>query len=422
MFDFVTNATSAYRRVWLCLVIAFVALSLVPAVHAGKKKKKITTTEAPKPAELPEVDTSNLVWPDPPDIARIRWLEQYRGEPKPLEPTVEEKKKKKKRSTESWMLRLAGVQPLEAPKSDQRFKLVRPYGVAVDSKGQIYAADTYVGAVFIFNPETKAVEFIRNGRDARFKALIGVAIDDADRLFVTDSGLSRVFVFDANHKFQATFGSDRMQRPSGIAVDNKNRLLYVTDVLKNNVVVYDLDSFKYVRTIGGPPQKMGDDSPGTFARPTNIAIGPNGDVYISDTMNGRIQIFDADGTFLSTFGKPGDGPGDFARPKGIALDSDGHIWVADADQNRVKVFDREGRLCAYFGEYGYFPGQFALPSGVTVDKNNRVVVAEQVLNGRLQVFRYTTDAEAAVEQAKRDHPGGTSTVQAAPPAGDHVNR
>jgi DNA-binding beta-propeller fold protein YncE len=402
-------------------VIALLALLLAPPVHAGKKKKKGNTTETPKPAELPEVDTSNLVWPDPPDIARIRWLEQYRGEPKPTQAAVEAKKKKKT-STQGWMLRLAGVQPMEGPKTDQRFKLVRPYGVAVDSKGQIYAADTYVGAVFIFNPETKAVEFIRNGREARFKALIGLAIDDADRLFVTDSGLSRVFVFDANHKFHATFGSDRMQRPSGVAVDNKNRLLYVTDVLKNNVVVYDLDSFKYVRTIGGPPQKMGDDSPGTFARPTNVAVGPNGDVYISDTLNGRIQIFDADGTFISTFGKPGDGPGDFARPKGIALDSDGHIWVADADQNRVKIFDREGRLCAYFGEYGYFPGQFALPSGVTVDKNNRVIVAEQVLNGRLQVFRYTTDAEAAVEQAKRDHPGETSTVQAAPPVGAHLNR
>ncbi len=358
MRDYVFRTPSRYRRTWLCLVIAIMALSLAPAVHAGKKKKKVTSTEAPRPAELPEVDTSNLVWPDPPDIARIRWLEQYRGEPKPTQAAVEEKKKKKK-SKESWMLRLAGVQPLEAPKGDSRVKLVRPYGVAVDSKGLIY---------------------------------------------------------------RATFGSDRMQRPSGVAVDNKNRLLYVTDVLKNNVVVYDLDSFKYVRTIGGPPQKMGDDSPGTFARPTNVAVGPNGDVYISDTMNGRIQIFDADGTFISMFGKPGDGPGDFARPKGVALDSDGHIWVADADQNRVKVFDREGRLCAYFGEYGYFPGQFALPSGVTVDKNNRVVVAEQVLNGRLQVFRYTTDAEAAVEQAKRDHPGGTSTVQAAPPAGDHVNR
>jgi len=168
---------------------------------------------------------------------------------------------------------------------------------------------------------------------------------------------------------------------------------------------------------------MGDDSPGTFTRPTNVAVGPNGDVYISDTLNVRIQIFDADGTFISAFGKPGDCPGDFARPKGIALDSDGHIWVADADQNRVKVFDREGRLCAYFGEYGYFPGQFALPSGVAIDKNNRVIVAEQVLNGRLQVFRYTTDAEAAVEQAQRDHlagtPAGQGTAASAP--ADHVN-
>lgn len=392
--------SSTYRKAFLGLAVASLALSLVPSAQAGKKKKAVV--EAPKVTELPEVDTSNLVWPDPPDIARIRWIGQYRGEPKPAAPITPVKEKKK----DSWMLRLAGIQPVDAPKSDSRFKLVRPYGVAVDSKGNIYTADTYVGAVFIFNPETKAVDFIRNGRDARFKALIGLGIDDADRLFVTDSGLQRVFVFDASHKFIATFGSDRMQRPSGVAVDNKNRLLYVTDVLKDNVLVYDLDNFKYLRTIGGPPQKAGDDAPGTFARPTNIAVGPNGNVYVSDTLNQRIQIFDADGTYLSMFGKPGDGPADMSRPKGIAIDADGHIWVTDADQNRVKIFDQQGRLCAYFGEYGYFPGQFALPSGVTIDKNNRAVVAEQVLNGRLQVFRYTTDAEASAEQAKRDreHP------------------
>jgi DNA-binding beta-propeller fold protein YncE len=411
--------SSTYRKAFLGLAVAGLALSLLPSAHAGKKKKNQPAVETPKVSELPEVDTSNLVWPDPPDIARIRWLAQYRGEPKPTQPAAGAKEKKKK---ESWMLRLAGIQPVQAPKNDSRFKLVRPYGVAVDSKGNIYTADTYVGAVFIFNPETKAVEFIRNGRDARFKALIGLAIDDADRLFVTDSGLQRVFVFDANHKFSATFGSGQLVRPSGVAVDNKNRLLYVTDVLKNNVAVYDLDTFKYVRTVGGPPQKVGDDSPGTFARPTNIAVGPNGDVYVSDTLNARIQIFDADGNFLSMFGKPGDGPGDLARPKGIALDPDGHIWIADADQNRVKVFDREGRLCAYFGEYGYFPGQFALPSGLAIDKNDRVVVAEQVLNGRLQVFRYTTDAEAAVEKAKREHEGGASGVQLAPSAAANMKQ
>ncbi len=398
--------SSTYRKAFLGLAVAGLALSLVPSAHAGKKKKAVVG--APKVAELPEVDTSNLVWPDPPDIARIRWIAQYRGEPKPAAPVTPVKEKKK----DSWMLRLAGIQPVDAPKSDSRFKLVRPYGVAVDSKGNIYTADTYVGAVFIFNAETNTVDFIRNGRDARFKALIGLAIDDADRLFVTDSGLQRVFVFDPNHKFVATFGSDRMVRPSGVAVDNKNRFLYVTDVLKDNVLVYDLDNLKYLRTIGGPPQKAGDDAPATFARPTNIAVGPNGKVYVSDTLNQRIQIFDADGTYLSMFGKPGDGPADMSRPKGIAIDGDGHIWVTDADQNRVKIFDQQGRLCAYFGEYGYFPGQFALPSGVTIDKNNRAVVAEQVLNGRLQVFRYTTDAEASAEQAKRDreHPDASTAA------------
>jgi DNA-binding beta-propeller fold protein YncE len=367
-------------------------------LEAGKNKKKPAIEEhAPQP--LPEIDTRNLVWPDPPEIARVRWLEQYRGEPKSAQ-RLEVKPKKK----ESWMLRVAGIQPVEIDKADMKYKLVRPYGVAVDTKGNIYAADTYVGAVFIFNPETKVVDFIRNGREARFKSLIGLATDDADRLFVSDSGLQRIFVFDANHKFHATFGSDRLGRPSGVAVDNKNRFLYVTDVLKNNVAVFDLDTFKYLRTVGGPPEKPGDDSPGTFARPTNVAVAANGDLYVSDTLNSRIQIFDAGGTFLSTFGKGGDGPADFARPKGIAIDSDGHLWVADADQNRVKVYDRQGRLCAFFGEYGYFPGQFALPSGIAIDKDNRVIVAEQVLNGRLQVFRYVTDAEAAAESAKREQP------------------
>ena len=410
MFAFLSCAAKS-RKLLLMLGVSALALSLTPAAHAGKKKK--SAPEAPKAPALPEVDTSNLVWPDPPDIARVRWIEQYRGEPKPVESANQPKKKATK---QDWMLRLAGVAPAETSKADLKFRLVRPYGVATDSKGRIYTADTYVGAVFIFNSEDKSVEFIRNGKDARFKALIGVAIDDTDRLFVTDSGFRRVFAFDASHKFLASFGSERMERPSGVAVDSKNRLIYVTDVLKDNVLVYDLDSFKYIRTIGGPPQRPADDSPGTFTRPTNVAVGPNGDVYVSDTLNGRIQIFDADGAFLSTFGNPGDGPADFARPKGIAIDSDGHIWVADADQNRVKVFDRKGQLCAFFGEYGYFPGQFALPSGITIDKNNRVVVAEQVLNGRLQVFRYTTEAEAAVEQAKRDR------ESTAPAAASNVSR
>ena len=411
-----TYSCCRHSRMFFAAMSLAVGLLCANNLEAGKNKKK-AAIEQPEPPPLPEIDTRNLVWPDPPDTARIRWLEQYHGEPNSAQPTAVKPKKK-----ESWMLRIAGIQPLEVNKADLRYKLVRPYGVATDSKGSIYAADTYVGAIFIFSRETKAVQFIRNGRDARFKALIGLAIDDADRLFVTDSGLQRVFVFDPSHKFQATFGSDRLGRPSGVAVDNKNRFLYVADVLKDNVAVYDLDSFKYLRTVGGPPEKAGDDAPGTFARPTNIAVAANGDLYVSDTLNSRIQIFDAGGTFLSTFGKAGDGPADFARPKGIAIDSDGHLWVADADQNRIKVYDKQGRLCAFFGEYGYFPGQFALPSGIAIDKNNRVIVAEQILNGRLQVFRYITDAEAAAELATREQQAVPQSGVSTMPAGSATSQ
>ena len=90
---------------------------------------------------------------------------------------------------------------------------------------------------------------------------------------------------------------------------------------------------------------------------------------------------------------------DFDRPKGIAVDCDGHIWVVDSAQDRVKVFDRTGQLLIYFGGSGEYPGQFAAAYGIAIDKNNRVITSEQ-FPGRVQVFRYVTDAEA--EQARKE--------------------
>jgi secreted PhoX family phosphatase len=115
-----------------------------------------------------------------------------------------------------------------------------------------------------------------------------------------------------------------------------------------------------------------------------------------------VEIFDADGVFISMFGKHGDGPGTFARPKGIAVDSDGHIWVCDAMEDRLQVFNRDGQLLTYIGTgHGDLPGQFKALVGVAIDKKNRVFTTEQY-PGRMQMFRYVTDAEAAAEKAKHD--------------------
>jgi hypothetical protein len=84
------------------------------------------------------------------------------------------------------------------------------------------------------------------------------------------------------------------------------------------------------------------------------------------------------------------------------VDSDGHIWVADEMEDRLQVFNREGKLMTYIGTgHGELPGQFKALVGVAIDKRNRVFTTEQY-PGRMQMFRYVTDAEAAAEKAQRE--------------------
>jgi len=371
-------------------------LALLPGpAFAGKKKD--AAAPGPQLQQRVMFDIRKIVWPNPPAIARIRFLEMYTGQQ--IDWTALESNNKKPK--QKWMDRLAGTKPAadQIDFSKIPFQLIRTYGVAVDSKGNIYAADQGVDAIFIFNPETKAVEMIRNGREAHFGLINGLAMDDNDRLFVTDDRLREVLVFNANHQEEAAFGADVLGNPGGIAIDTENRFLYVVDTANDAVDVFDADSFKLLRKIGTPGKKHQLSDPGTFALPTNVALDSDGNVYVTDTLNARVQIFDADGNFISTFGKRGDGPADFDRPKGIAIDCDGHIWVVDAAQERVKVFDRTGQLLIYFGGAGEYPGQFGAAYGITIDKNNRVITSEQ-FPGRVQVFRYVTDAEA--EQAKKE--------------------
>jgi DNA-binding beta-propeller fold protein YncE len=279
---------------------------------------------------------------------------------------------------------------------------MRTYGVGVDSKGLIYAGDQGVGAVFIFDAEKKDhVELIGHGRQANFGRIVGLALDDDDRLFVADAQLHHVLEFNVQHRQEAAFGGEVLVRPGGVAIDRENRFLYVADTGNDVVDVFDADSFKLLRQIGKPSRKHEQTDPGTFSLPEGVAVDKDGNVYVTDTFNDRVEIFDADGEFISTFGKNGDGPADLERPKGIAVDCDGHIWVVDAAQNRVKVFNQQGRLLIYFGGQGYYPGQFMGPWGIAIDPSNRVIVSE-TLPGRVQVFRYVTDAQAAAEKARRE--------------------
>src|SRR5579872_5072140 len=378
-----TNLTRTNQRFLALLLLLSFAIA---SPMFGKKKKDDQPAKAP-----PVIDYSNIVWPNPPAVARIRYQAFYAAEKLSQVDTPKTKK-------QGWMDRLAGTQPA-SENTKVLFQLGEPYGMAVDSKGNLYVADQKVGAIFIFNTETREVELIKNKTHAHFVRIIGLAMDDNDRLFVSDPGLNHILVFNAKHEAEDVI-TEGLVTPGGMAIDTENRLLYVTDIEQDQVLVYDADTLKLKRRMGTGGQKHALTTPGDFARPAAVAVDQEGNVYVADTLNNRIEIFDGDGKFIRTFGKPGDGPGYFSRPKGVAVDGDGHIWVADGMQDRVQVFTNDGsQLCITFGGHGLLPGQFQGVVGVYIDKHNRVFTSE-IYPGRVQQFRYITDSEA--EKLEKD--------------------
>jgi len=388
----IDGLNAAPRRVRIAIALALVAALLgLPGTAYAKKKKDKEKEEAPAAAPVPIVkqieQSGKLVYPPPPGIARVKYVTHFAADK-----AVTEKEAKKK---QGWMARMGGVATGNDPIKDKPFfQLAQPYGIAVNSQGHLFVVDTKVGAIFVWNTETRDLGLIANGKQAHFSGITGIAIDDDDRIFVSDAVLHHVLVFDKNYRRIAEI-QEGMKGPAGMAMDYENRFLYVVDTDLDQVLVYDLDSLQLLRKMG-KPDKHRATKPGLFAAPTNCAVDADGNLYVTDTFNNRVQIFDADGNFIETFGKSGDGPGYFARPKGIAIDVDGHVWVADSMQDRVQIFTPEGRLLMRFGGHGNLPGQFSALQGIYIDKNNRVFTSEQFM-GRVQYYQYVPNAAARAE-------------------------
>jgi DNA-binding beta-propeller fold protein YncE len=280
---------------------------------------------------------------------------------------------------------------LIAGEPDMHF-LVRPYSIAIDSRGREIVTDPGAVGIHIFDFAKQKYKFIERrekGRDPMLSPQC-VAVDAQDNIYVTDSQVGKIFVFNAEGKYQRAIGSLKggegfFKRPTGIAVDSTAQRLYITDTLRNKIFVLDMNG-SVLRTIGQP----GSD-PGQFNFPTELRLDGH-ELVVVDAMNFRIQIFDLDGTFVTAFGRQGDSSGEFFRPKGVGVDSEGHYYVADGLWGVVQVFDREGRLLYYFGRRGSGLGDFELPAGVFISRDDRVFVVDSY-NRRIQEFRYEAAAK-----------------------------
>jgi len=133
-----------------------------------------------------------------------------------------------------------------------------------------------------------------------------------------------------------------------------------------------------------------DGSPNTFYRPTEVALDPQGNVYIIDGGNHRVQKFDKDGNFLLMWGSQGNKDGQFlfqvppAHYGSLTVDKDGYVYVTD-HFNRVQKFDGNGKFLMKFGDTGYADGKFYTLYGVAVDDQGNIYTADWT-KYQIQIF------------------------------------
>jgi DNA-binding beta-propeller fold protein YncE len=256
-------------------------------------------------------------------------------------------------------------------------QLKQPYGVGM-YQGKLYVVDSRAPGIAVFDLAKQRFELMTGSPNGRMKRPINITIDGDGTKYVTDTGRDQVLVFDRSDRFVAAYGVDGQFKPVDTAIAGER--LYVVDIQHHQVQVLEKRTGKHLFTFGSAGSKVGE-----LYHPTNIAIGADGDVYVVETSNFRVQRFTADGKPLRMYGQIGAERGNFSRPKGIALDRNGRLYVGDAAFQNVQIFDNDGRLLLFFGQPGGDVEGLNLPAGVTIDYDN------------VQYFRSYADPRFTIE-------------------------
>jgi len=279
------------------------------------------------------------------------------------------------------------------------------------------------------------------GSTVKLQRPIGVYVD-GNTVYTCDSAGRRILVFDQAGNFQKSFGASQTVIPLNIARDPVNNELYVTDRRLRKIMRFNLNG-KYLGDFN--PNLPKNQLPkfktnGVQWAPVALAFAPDGTLYVTEILNGhRLLIFGPDGTFKKSVGNvgivndAGKMPGLFQFPNGIVYHK-GLVYIADSNNRRVQVFDKDGNFkkiivtqglprgidflnpfpgdkatsperfviidtlshdatiwsakgdkIVSFGEEGILDGQFSYPNGCSVASNNKIFIAD-TSNGRIQVW------------------------------------
>ncbi len=206
-----------------------------------------------------------------------------------------------------------------------------------------------------------------------------VAVDSQDRVYVYSRSEHPMVVFDRDGNFIDSWGDDLLKDAHGIFIDADDNI-YCTE-RETHVVRKFNTAGELLMTLGTPDVPGGEGEP--FNLPTDLALGPDGEMYISDGYgNARVHKYSPDGELIKSWGQPGTGPGEFDLPHCVRVDPRNRLMVADRENNRIQFFTLDGE---YIEEWG----DLLQPDTIYIDDDDLVYIAE--LGQRISIM--TLDGE-----------------------------
>ncbi len=270
-------------------------------------------------------------------------------------------------------------------------------GLAVDTSGDIFISESKEQSIKKFNDKNELLHSFGSEGDGRgqFELPAGIAIDNNNYIYIADSRNKRVQIFAIEGTVEPI--KRESQRVSHVYYENElpaeKELIDLKVDEEGNVLAlagkggYLLYKGIDTRIIAEPGNKQGQ-----LKKARAIDFGPDGNIYVADTGNNRVQMFNREGEYIYSFGKRGDKTGQFKSPQGIAVNSKGILYIADSGNHRIQIFNSDGIFFHAFGskskkskESTPEEGTFLIPTALAIDSKDNLYVVDQE-NNRIQIF------------------------------------
>lgn len=271
-----------------------------------------------------------------------------------------------------------------------------PRAAAIGPAGRLYIVDK-AGRIQAL---TQAGEFVLAWRVPEIDAgkPTGLGIGPDGKVYAADTHYARVLIFDRDGRQVGEFGTfgegpGQFRLPTDVAIDPEG-FIYVSEYGGNDRVSKFSPLTRKSRVKGEPECEYlfsfggGDAGEARMQRPQALLIGPDNTIWVADSCNHRICQFDSNGGFLGTFGRPGHDAGELWFPYNLDFLSDGTLVVCEYGNNRVQRFDTSGRSLGTWGAAGRRPGQLAYPWALAVGEDDRIFIVDSG-NNRVQVIAGT---------------------------------